>query len=279
MKAYSLFRRLCSRISVRERSTSASSDQPANDGGQTIEDMSHADLIKYARALDVELARLTMQHARPLGRAVKFARMNAHRRELGVTTEFGGYGSEVGGYHSAFHVVFELAEQALRRARADRQVERQLARQYPEATAALVAMRRYVLRDALDWPPAARLDYERNILADALGLTPHQFRHERMEYWAAFLDVFPSDEFDVAAKASQYPVDDGAMALEEGVAAGRRGEFGSEPDNRYNPGTFLHAKWTEGYWRGWHETLAGRCGTDTRADGAIGRARDAQANG
>ena len=81
-----------------------------------------------------------------------------------------------------------------------------------------------------------------------------------MEYWASLLDVFPSDEFDVAAKAPQYSVDNGSSVFEEGVAAGRKGDLGSERDNRYNPGRFLHAKWVEGYWRGRHETFGGRRG-------------------
>ena len=222
--------------------------------------MSREQLIAYARTLDVELSRLTAQHAKPLGRAVKFARMNAHHRDLGATTALDAHGPEEGDYDSAFHVVFEIAEQAVRRERVDRQVERQLARDYPEATAALVAMRRYVLRDALDWPHAARLSYERNVLADALALTSRQLRHQRMEYWASLMDVFPNHEFDVAAKASQYQVDDGKTALEEGVAAGRKGDLGSDRDNQYAPSSFLHAKWVEGYQRGMHEAFVERCG-------------------
>lgn len=278
MKTYSLFRRLCRRICASEWSPPAPPNQPTNTRGQTVDDMSRADLVKYARALDIELARLTAQHAKPLGRAVKFAHVNAHRHDLGVTTAFGAYGTETGGYHSAFHVVFEIAEQALRRARVDRQVERQLARDYPEATAALVAMRRYVLRDVQDWPYAARLDYERNVLADALVLTSRQVRHERMDYWASLLDVFPSHEFDVAATALQYHVDDGTTALEEGVAAGRKGGLGSDRNDPYAPGTFLHAKWIEGYQRGQHEAFVERCGAGGQCDGVVDACRNAPRN-
>ena len=235
---------------------------------QTVDEMSRKQLIVYARALDVELARLIGQHVKPLGRAVRFARMNAHRRELGVTTALDTCGPEADDYPSAFHVVFEIAEQALLRASVDRQVERQLARDYPEATAALVAMRRYVLRDGLDWPREARLDYERNILADALASTSQHLRHQRMEYWASLLDVLPNDEFDVAAKAPQYQVDDGTTALEEGMAAGRRGDLASDRDNRYAPSTFLHAKWIEGYQRGRQEAFVVRS-TGACADSVV----------
>lgn len=244
----------------------------------TVEEMSREQLIAHARALDVELARLTGQHVKPLGRAVKFARMHAHHFDLGVTSTLDAQRPEEGDYHDAFRVVFEIAEQAVRRARVDRQVERQLARDYPEATAALVAMRRYVLRGALDWPRAAQLSYERNVLADALALTPRQLRHERMEYWASLLDVFPSHEFDVASKASQFQVDDGAAALEEGVAAGRKGDLGSDRDNRYAPSSFLHAKWIEGYQRGRHEACAERCGSRACSVGMADAGRDAPPN-
>ncbi len=241
----------------------------------TVDEMSREQLIAYARTLDVELARLTAQHAKPLGRAVKFARLNAHRLDLGVTTALDAHKPEAGDYNSAFHVVFEIAEQAVRRERVDRQVERQLARDYPEATAALVAMRRYVLRDALDWPHAARLSYERNVLADALALTSRQLQHRRMEYWASLLDVFPSNEFDVVTKASQYQVDDGTTALEEGVAAGRKGDSGPDRDNRYASSSFLHAKWIEGYQRGRHEAFLERCGPGAVPDGVTDATRDA----
>lgn len=213
----------------------------------TIEEMSRDELIAYARQMDVELARLTAQHVKPLARALKLAKVSGHHRELGVTTAFDESGFEADGYERAFHIAFEIAEHAPRRARVDRLVERQLARRYPEAAAALVALRRYVLRDALDWPHAARLDYERNVLADSLELTPRHLRHERMEYWASLLDVFPNHEFDVANKAPGYCVDDGTTAFEEGRSVGRKGDLSSERDNRYAPGTFLHAKWIDGY--------------------------------
>ena len=244
----------------------------------TIEEMSRDELASYARRVDVELARLTAQHAKPLARAFKIANVSAYHRELGVTTAFDGYGFETGGYDKAFHVVFEIAEQASRRARADRLVERQLARRYPEAAAALVALRRYVLRDALDWPYAARLDYERNVLADTLELTPHHLRHERMEYWASLLDVLPNNEFDVAAKAPTYDVDDGATAFEEGRAAGRKGDFASERDNRYAPGTFLHAKWLDGYRFGTRQVVAERRRSSVRAGGVSDISRESSAN-
>jgi|GEM_PF-2902629 len=233
----------------------------------TIEEMSRDELVAYARRMDVELASLTAQHAKPLARAIKIANASAYHHELGVMTAFGGYGSEAGGYNSAFHVVFEIAEQASRRARADRRVERQLARQYPEAAAALVALRRYVLRDALDWPHRARLDYERNVLAETLELTPHYLRHERMGYWASLLDILPNHECDVAARAPTYEVDDGATAFEEACAVGRKADGGSERDNRYAPGTFLHAKWIDGYRLGKRQAIAERRGTSVRPDG------------
>ena len=233
----------------------------------TIEEMSRDELVAYARRVDVELARLTAQHAKPLARAFKIANVSAYRRELGVTTAFDGYGIETGGYDKAFHVVFEIAEQASRRARADRLVERQLARQYPEAAASLVALRRYVLRDALDWPHAARLDYERNVLADTLELTPHHLRHERMEYWASLLDVLPNHEFDIAERASTYDVADGATAFEEGGAVGRRGDLASERDNRYPIGTFLQAKWIDGYRTGKRQVVVERRGAGASSDG------------
>ncbi|MGG1944997.1 hypothetical protein AB1286_09310 [Trinickia sp. NRRL B-1857] len=213
----------------------------------TIEEMSRDELVAYARQVDVELARLTAQHVKPLARAFRLAKVSGHHRELGVTTAFDESGFESDGYERAFHIAFEIAEHAPRRARADRLVERQLARRYPEAAAALVALRRYVLRDALDWPHAARLDYERNILADTLELTPRHLRHERMEYWASLLDVFPNHEFDIADKAPNYYVDDGATVFEEGRTVGRKGDLSSERDSRYAPGTFLHAKWIDGY--------------------------------
>jgi hypothetical protein len=244
----------------------------------TIDEMSREELIAYARGIDTELARLTGQHAKPLARVVKIARVSAYHGELGVMTAFDACDADTRGYDSAFHIVFEIAEQALRRARLDRLVERQLARDYPEATAALVAMRRYVLRDGLDWPHAARLDYERNVLADALALTSPQLRHRRMEYWASLLDVFPSDEFDVAAKASQYQVNDGTTALEEGIAAGRKRDIGSDRDNRYAPGTFLHAKWIEGYQRGRREAFVARGETSANPDGISDRGRHAPPN-
>lgn len=236
------------------------------------------DLIEYARQLDVELARLTARHVKPLARAVKIANVSACHRELGVTTVFDGYGIETGGYDKAFHVAFEIAEQASRRARADRLVERQLARQYPEAAAALVALRRYMLRDALDWPHPARLDYERNVLAETLELTPHHLRHERMEYWASLLDVLPNHEFDIAAMAPTYDVDDGAMAFEEGRAAGGKGDLGSHRNNRYAPGTFLHAKWIDGYRIGKRQAVVERRGTGVRPDGDSEISRDTAAN-
>jgi hypothetical protein len=270
-----LFKTLASPAILRRRQDSF----PAFRGSaRTVDKMSRKQLIAYARALDVELARLTGQHVKPLGRAVRFARMNAYRRDLGVTTAAAAYGPEADDYHNAFHVVFEIAEQAVRRARVDRQVERQLARDYPAATAALVAMRRYVLRDAPDWPPEARFEYERNVLADALAVTSPQLRHKRMEYWASLLDVFPHYEFDVATKASQYPVDDGTTAFEEGVAAGRKGGFGSARDNRYAPSTFLHAKWIEGYQRGSHEAFVERCDPRARSDGEADAGQNAPPN-
>lgn len=244
----------------------------------TIEEMSRDELVAYARRVDVELARLTAQHAKPLARAFKIANVSAYRRELGVTTAFDGYGFETGGYDKAFHVVFEIAEQASRRARADRLVERQLARQYPEAAASLVALRRYVLRDALDWPHAARLDYERNVLADTLEMTPHRLRHERMEYWASLLDVLPNHEFDIAARAPAYDVDDGTTAFEEGRAIGRKAEGGSERDNRYAPGTFLHAKWIDGYRTGKRQLIVERRGAEPSSDGVGDICRASPAN-
>ena len=240
--------------------------------------MSHTDLIEYARGLDVELARLTARHVKPLAQAVKIARAGAHRRDLGATTAFDAYGGEAGGYDSAFHVVFEIAQHALQRAKVDRQVERQLARQHPEAAAALVALRRYMLRDAPDWPHAARIDYERNFLADALILTPPQLRHPRVEYWTSLLDVFPSHESDVVAKAWEYEVEDGATAREEGFAVGRRGDLGSERENRYAPGTFMHAKWIDGYRCGLRQAGAERRGTGARRYGAGDSGRNAPAN-
>lgn len=230
----------------------------------TIEEMSRDELVAYARQVDVELARLTAQHVKPLARAFKIAKVSGHHRELGVTTAFDESGFEGEGYERAFHIAFEIAEHAPRRARADRLVERQLARRYPEAAAALVALRRYVLRDALDWPHTARLDYERNVLADTLESTPHHLRHERMEYWASLLDVFPSHEFDVANKARNYFVDDGATAFEEGRSVGRKGDLSSERDNRYAPGTFLHAKWIDGYRIGKRQAAVKRQGAEVR---------------
>ncbi|TKC85993.1 hypothetical protein FAZ69_22035 [Trinickia terrae] len=230
--------------------------------------MSRAELIEYARGLDVALARLSAQHANPLGRAVRLARASAHHRELGVTTMFDAYGLQAGGYDSAFHVVFEMAEQAMRRAEADRQVERQLARLHPKAAAALIALRRHALRDTLDWPLAARLDYERNLVAEALVLVPSHVARERMDYWASLLDMFPRHEFDVVAKAPEYTVDDGATALEEGVKAGLGDDLSAHQDNRYAPGTFRYAKWIQGYRRGRRKATTARRGPRARPDGA-----------
>lgn len=221
-----LFRTLAHLPIQRRRRELFSTFRPC--GEPTINEMSRHELVAYARRVDVELARLTAQHAKPLARAFKIASVSAYHRELGVTAAFDGYETETGGYDKAFHIAFEIAEQASRRARAHRLVERQLARRYPEATAALVALRWYVLRDALDWPYAARLDYERNVLAETLELTPRHLRHERMDYWASLLDVLPNHEFDAAAKAPAYDVDDGAMAFEEGRAVGQKGDLASE---------------------------------------------------
>lgn len=166
-KARTVFRRLGHRAPKRKRQVPAPAHPVARDGCATVEEMSRAQLIGYARELDVALARLTAQLAKPLGQAFKLARACAHRGELGVTTAFDPSGADIGGYDSAFHVVFEVAQQALRRAAADSQVERQFARLHPEAAAALVALRRDVLRHARDWPHAARRDYERDFVAAA----------------------------------------------------------------------------------------------------------------
>lgn len=169
LKVRSVFRRLDNRTPRRRRRGPARIDQQAHDRNATAEEMSRVDLIEYARGLDVALARLTAQYVKPLGQAVKLARASERHPELGVTTVFDPLEVDVGDYDSAFRVVFEIAQQALRRAQADREVERQLARLHPEAAAALVALRREALRDTRDWPDAARGHYERDFMAEVPG--------------------------------------------------------------------------------------------------------------
>lgn len=166
LKVRTGFRRLSNRTPRRKRRAPAPMDSAGRDCCATVEEMSRADLSEYARELEVELARLTAQLAKPLGQAFKLALVSRHRGELGVTTDFDPSGVNIGGYDSAFHVVFEIAQQALRRTRADCEVERQFARLHPEAAAALVALRRHALRDARDWPDAARRHYERDFVGE-----------------------------------------------------------------------------------------------------------------
>lgn len=166
LKMRTVFRRLSNRMPKRKRRMPAPMDPAGRDCYATVEEMSHANLIEHARDLDIALARLTAQLAKPLGQAFKLALVGMHHAELGVTTAFDPSGVNIGGYDSAFHVVFEIAQQALRRARADREVERQFARLHPEAAAALVALRRHAVRDARDWPDAARRHYERDFAVD-----------------------------------------------------------------------------------------------------------------
>ncbi len=168
VKRRTVFRRLSSRTHKRKRRVPEAMDSAGRDCYATVEEMSRADLIEYARELDVALARLTAQLAKPLGQAFKLASVSTDRGELGVTTAFDPSGVNIGGYDSAFHVVFEVAQQALRRARADGEVERQFARLHPEAAAALVVLRRHALRDVRDWPDAARRHYERDFAGEAL---------------------------------------------------------------------------------------------------------------
>jgi hypothetical protein len=167
LKMGTSFRSISYRVHRRERPMLTAEKRHIEDGTAPVEEMSRADLIDYARGLDVALARLTAQHVKPLSRAIKLARESACDGELGVTTRFDASTSDEASYDSAFDVVFEIARHAIRRAQAEREVERQFAKLHPDAAATLVALRRHALRDAEEWPDAARRAYERNLLAEA----------------------------------------------------------------------------------------------------------------
>jgi hypothetical protein len=207
LKMGTSYRSFTNRVQRLERPAPSSNDRHGDDGTATVEEMSRADLIDYARGLDIALARLTAQHVKPLSRAIKLAREGASDAQLGVTTRFEASKLDEDDYDSAFDVVFEIAKQAMRRARADREVERRFARLHPEAAATLVALRRDALRDAEDWPEAARHAYERNIVADALRHAPDDAELARMRYWACVLDRAAPGEFDSPAGASECGLD------------------------------------------------------------------------
>ena len=152
LKMGTSYRSFIHRTHRRARLAPSSDERHAEHGTPTVEEMSRADLIDYARGLDIALARLTAQHVKPLSRAIKLAResVGAGHGALGVTTPFDASRFDDDGYDSAFDVVFEIARHAIGRAHADREVERQFARLHPEAAATLAALRRQALRGVED---------------------------------------------------------------------------------------------------------------------------------
>ncbi|WP_434116229.1 hypothetical protein [Paraburkholderia caffeinilytica] len=174
--------------------------------------------------------------------------------ECGAVTE-----PDSGVFETVFHVVFELAEHAIRGLDATERAERILAHMSPDAAAALVAIRRYDLRDVCGWPDATRNHYLRNLVAHAMEpVAPSGYRCTDLAYWAGLIDMFPESEFDIRGKAKQYTVDEGHGAYDEGYACARAGLPTVHQPNPYPRYTVRHVRWWNGHEAGWLDYLRAR---------------------
>ncbi|MGF6971668.1 hypothetical protein QFZ94_000095 [Paraburkholderia sp. JPY465] len=159
-------------------------------------------------------------------------------------------------FETVFHVVFEIAEHAARRLDVAERIERLFAHVSPDAAAALVAMRRYELRDECGWPDAARIHYLRNLVAHAMEpVTPSGYRRADLAYWAGLIDMFPESGFDIRDRAEQYTVDEGHTAYDEGYACARAGLAAVHQPNPYPRYTVRHVRWWNGHEAGWLDYL------------------------
>lgn len=146
--------------------------------------------------------------------------------------------------------VCEIAENMLSQLYFDRYVDIQLAEQYPDVAALLVVFRRYQSRHR-HWSANAMAHYKRNIVADFL---PSDGRYDlwvphnpaTYEKWAALVDVFPEERHDILSGGT-HTVPDGETARSEGRKAAQRQD--GEYRNPHPRLTFLHAMYSQGYWK------------------------------